>query len=326
MTQSSPETSKSLTPFAWLSVLAALITIGLKGLAWWATGSVGLLSDAAESSVNLVGALATLVALRVASRPPDQAHPFGHSKAEYFSAALEGQMIFLAALFILHSASLRLIDPQPLEQVNHGLALGVAAAAVNAIVGLILLREGRKQGSAALQADAKHLLSDVWTSAGVVVGVFLAEWTGLDWLDPVIAIGVALHILWVGWTLVSQSVSSLLDRAWEPEAQQQLVEMLAGFQTDTTRLHGLRTRISGRQQYAEVHVLVPGDWSVEESHRLVANIKSAVRELFPNASLSCELQPLDNPLSYDDYPCEHPMPKHALSSSRENVDSLTVLD
>lgn len=310
MTKSSAEASKNLTPFAWLSVVAALLTIGLKTVAWWATGSVGLLSDAAESLVNLVGALATLVALRIACRPPDQEHPFGQGKAEYFSAALEGQMIFLAALFILHSATLRLLEPQPLEQVNQGLALGVAAAAVNAIVGIILLRVGRKQGSAALEADAKHLLTDVWTSAGVVLGVLLAQLTGFDWLDPLVAIGVALHILWIGWTLVSQSASSLLDRAWEPEAQQQLVDLLASFQTENARLHGLRTRISGRQKYAEVHVLVPGDWSVAQSHELVGKMKSAVHGAFFNASISCELQPLDDPQSYDDFPCEHPMPQN----------------
>lgn len=305
----SPEASKSLALYAWLSVFAALLTIGLKTFAWWSTGSIGLLSDAAESSVNLVGALATLVALRVAIRPPDQQHPFGHGKAEYFSAALEGQMIFLAALFILHSATLRLLDPQPLEQVNQGLTLGVAAAIVNAIVGIILLRAGRKQGSAALQADAKHLLTDVWTSAGVVVGLVLTQITGLHWLDPVIALGVALHILWVGWTLVSESVSSLLDRAWEPDDRQKLVDLLAGFQSDTTRIHGLRTRMSGRQQYAELHVLVPGSWSVAQSQEVVTQIKSVVSQAFANTKLSCEIQPLDDPHSYDDFPCEHPMPQ-----------------
>lgn len=307
-TNYSPEHSKSLTPFAWLSVFAALVTIGLKTIAWWATGSVGLLSDAAESSVNLVGALATLVALRIAIRPPNQEHPFGQSKAEYFSAALEGQMIFLAALFILYSATLRLIEPQPLEQVSHGLVLGCMAAVVNGIVGVILLRVGRKHGSAALEADGKHLLTDVWTSVGVVVGVFLAQLTGFDWLDPLIALAVGVHILWIGWSLVSNSVSSLLDRAWEPKAKQELVELLAGFQSETTRLHGLRTRISGSQQYAEVHVLVPGDWSVTQSHGLVEKIRSAVLGAFPNASISCELQPLEDPCSYDDFSCEHPMP------------------
>lgn len=318
--ESSPELSKSLTPFAWLSVFAALLTIGLKTVAWWATGSVGLLSDAAESSVNLVGALATLVALRIACRPPNQEHPFGQGKAEYFSAALEGQMIFLAALFILYSAISRLFDPQPLEQVSQGLILGVASAAVNAMVGIILLRVGRRRGSAALEADAKHLLTDVWTSAGVVVGVLLVQVTGLNWLDPMIAIAVALHILWVGWTLVSQSVSSLLDRAWEPEAQQHLIELLASFQTKKVRLHGLRTRISGRQKYAEVHVLVPGDWSVARGQRLVADIRSEVLGAFVNATLTCELQPLDDPQSYGDFPCEHPMPAGEMEQ-QENAEA-----
>lgn len=307
-TELPPETSKNLTPFAWLSVLAALLTIGLKTFAWWATGSVGLLSDAAESSVNLVGAVATLIALRIACRPPNQEHPFGKTKAEYFSAGLEGLMIFLAALFILQSAITRLLDPQPLEQVSLGLILGVAAAAVNAIVGVTLLRVGRNRGSAALEADGKHLLTDVWTSVGVVVGVLLAQLTGLDWLDPVVAILVALHILWVGWILVSQSASSLLDRAWEPDAQKQLIELLSSFQAEDIKLHGLRTRVSGQQKYAEVHVLVPGDWSVAQSHRLVAAIKSAVHQSFDKVSITCELQPLDDPQSYNDFPFEHPMP------------------
>lgn len=316
MTELSSEASKRLTPYAWLSVFAALLTIGLKTAAWWVTDSVGLLSDAAESSVNLVGALATLVALRIACRPPDQEHPFGQGKAEYFSAALEGQMIFVAALFVLYSAVTRLFEPQPLEQVNQGLVLGTAAAILNAIVGGVLLRVGRKQESAALEADAKHLLTDVWTSVGVVVGVLLAKFTELHWLDPLVAIFVAIHILWIGWTLMSQSASSLLDRAWEPEAQQQLIGLLASFQTDTTKLHGLRTRVSGRHQYAEIHVLVPGDWSVAQSQGLVRKIKSAVRKEFTSASISCEIQPMDDPHSYDDFPCEHPMPEDRRLTSK----------
>lgn len=312
-TESSPAGSKGLTRFAWLSIFAALLTIWLKTAAWWATDSVGLLSDAAESSVNLVGAVATLIALRIAFRPPNQQHPFGQGKAEYFSAALEGQMIFVAALFILYSATLRLIEPQPLQQLDQGLALGGAAAAVNAIVGVILLRVGRNRGSAALEADAKHLLTDVWTTAGVVVGLLLAQFTGLQWIDPLVAIGVALHILWIGWTLISQSASSLLDRAWKAEEQQQLAQLLAKFQTDSTRLHGLRTRISGRQQYAEVHVLVPGGWSVAQGHALVARIEAAVHDVFISASINCQLQPVEDPHSYDDFPCEHPLPENELS-------------
>lgn len=311
ITASEPSSSgsKDLSLFAWISVGAALLTIVLKSAAWWATGSVGLLSDAAESSVNLVAAIATLVALRVSCRPPNQTHPFGQSKAEYFSAALEGQMIFIAAVFILYSASQRLIDPQPLEQVDIGLLLACASAGVNAVVGLLLLRVGRKQGSAALVADGKHLLSDVWTTVGVVVGLLLVHATGIDWLDPIVAIAVALHILWIGWSLLVESTSSLLDRAWEPQDREELVQMLSQYQSASTKVHGLRTRASGRERFAEMHVLVPGEWTVSQGYELVAEIEAAVRTRFSNARICCELEPLEDPRSYDDFPYEDPVPQ-----------------
>ena len=300
MTQTRPD----LRRFAWLSIAAALATIALKSGAFWLTGSVGLLSDAAESTVNLVAAIVALVALTIAARPADAGHPFGHTKAEYFSAAAEGQMILVAAAVIIWTAVLRFLHPQPLENVGVGLAISVVASAVNGAVALVLIRTGRAHRSMTLSADGRHLLTDVWTSAGVVVGVVLVAVTGIERLDPVIAALVGLNIIVTGWRLMHQSFSGLMDAALPGEESAAIAEVLHRYAVDDVAFHGLRTRVSGHQGFAEVHVLVPGSWTVQRSHDLVERIESDLAEHVGTVSLLAHVEPREDPRSYDDYPTE----------------------
>jgi cation diffusion facilitator family transporter len=300
-------TRASLTRFAWLSIAAALATIALKTGAWWMTGSVGLLSDAAESSVNLVAAIVALFVLRVAARPADSGHPFGHTKAEYFSAAAEGQMIFVAAVLIIWSAVDRFLNPQPLQNVGIGLAVSVVASVINGAVAVVLLRAGRTHRSVTLEADGKHLLTDVWTSAGVVVGVLLVAVTGIERLDPVVAMLVGLNIVVTGWRLLMASANGLMDSALPKEECAAIARVLSGFTSDEVSFHGLRTRTSGHRGFAEVHVLVPGAWSVQRSHDLVEEVEAAVTREVGDVTLVGHVEPVEDPRSYDDYPTEVPI-------------------
>lgn len=305
-----PQT-RDLSKFAWLSIAAAVATIVLKTVAWRVTDSVGLLSDAAESVVNLVAAFAVLIALRVAARPADKNHHFGHSKAEYFSAAIEGQMIFVAALVIIWTAVERFLNPRPLEDVGIGLGISVVASLINGGVAFVLLRAGRNYRSLTLTADGKHLLTDVWTSVGVLVGVVLVALTGVERLDPIIAFLVGLNIVWTGWRLIHQSVEGLMDIAMTKEDNAALAAILSRFVTNEVHFHALRTRESGRHMFAEVHVLVPGRWSVQQGHDLVEEIEAAVHEQFADVMLTCHLEPSEDPRAYDDYTAEYPVPTPA---------------
>lgn len=296
-----------LTRYAWLSIAAAVTTIVLKSGAWWLTGSVGLLADAAESSVNLVAAIAALVVLTIAARPADHGHHFGHSKAEYFSAAIEGAMIIVAAVFIIYSAVQRLLDPQPLDNVGVGLAVSVLASVINGVVAVVLMRAGRQHRSLTLVADGKHLLTDVWTSVGVVVAVILVWLTGIDRLDPIIALIVGANIVWTGWKLMHESAHGLMDAALPDEEEQALADILSRFTSDEVTFHGLRTRSSGHRGFAEVHVLVPGEWSVQRSHDLVELIEGAVHRELDEVHLIAHVEPREDPRSYDDYPTEVPL-------------------
>lgn len=287
-----------------LSVLAALCTIVLKTLAWWLTDSVGLLSDAAESLVNLAAAGVTVYALRVAARPPDSKHHFGHTKAEYFSAAIEGQLIFIAAISILVQAGMRWMDPKPVTEVSWGILISIIASVINGFVAWRLLAIGRKHGSAALVADGQHLLTDLWTTFGVVLGLIAVHLTGILWLDPLIACLVALHILWVGWDLLQASSHNLRDRAWEQDAIESLTDILAKFRSDSLDIHALRTRVSGQRKYVDMHVLVPGAWTVKQGHDQVEEIEHAITQVFPQTEVMCHLEPQDDPLSHNDYLCE----------------------
>jgi cation diffusion facilitator family transporter len=291
----------SLTRYAWMSIGAAILTIGLKGWAFLLTGSVGLLSDAAESLVNLVAAVIALVALTVAARPADDSHQYGHGKAEYFSAGIEGLMIFVAAAIILVEAVNRLLNPQPLERLGVGLLITLVATAINGGLGVLLLRRGREHRSAALVADGKHLMTDVWTSAGVIVGVALVGLTGWQPLDSLVAIGVAINILIVGTRLVVESTSNLLDAALTADDIAEIRATLEPYRSDDVTFHGLQTRASGRQRFVSFHVLVPGHWSVQQAHDLVETVESDVRARLEGVHVTTHVEPREDERSYDDY-------------------------
>jgi len=289
-----------LTKFAWLSIAAALVTIGLKTAAWLITGSVGLLSDAAESVVNLVAAVVALFALRVAARPADKNHHFGHSKAEYFSSAIEGVMIFVAAVVIVAFAVERLIFPRPLEEIGVGLLITVGASVINGGVALVLLGAGAKYNSITLRADGHHLMTDVITSAGVVVGIGLVWITGWNWLDPVVALLVGLNILWTGWRLVSESASGLMDESLPKEQNARLRGILAEHETEEIKFHAFRTRISGARAFMEFHMLVPGAWSVQRGHDAMEDLIDLIQEEFSELRVIGHLEPIEDPRSYED--------------------------
>lgn len=291
-----------LKRYAWLSIATALVTISLKSGAYLLTGSVGLLSDAAESVVNLVAAVVALIALTVAARPPDPRHPFGHAKAEYFSAVVEGAMILLAAFYIISTAVRRLLDPMPLDNLGVGLAISVVASIVNGVVAFVLIRAGRAHRSLTLVADGRHLMTDVVTSAGVVLGVGLVALTGNWRLDPVVAIIVGINILVTGYLLIRGSVNGLMDTSWQDDEKRQLTEILAGRCGHEVRFHALRTRQAAYQRFAEVHILVPGEWSVQRAHDLIEDLEQEVRARMDDVHLTCHLEPLEDPRSYGDSP------------------------
>jgi len=290
----------SLTRFAWLSIAAALATILLKAAAYYVTGSVGLLSDALESVVNLVAALMALAMLVVAARPPDEMHAFGYSKAEYFSSGVEGALILLAAASITWTAVPRLIAPRPLEQVGIGLAVSVVAALLNFVVARLLLDAGNKYRSITLEADAQHLLTDVWTSAGIVIGVGVVVLTGWTRLDPIIALVVAINILWTGVKLLRRSVFGLLD-ATLPRAEQEAIKQALGrYEREGFRYHALRTRHAGNRSFVSFHVLVPGDWTVQRGHDLLEQIERDIRAAVPRATVFTHLEPIGDPAAWQD--------------------------
>lgn len=291
----------NLERFAWLSVGAAFATIALKTLAWWLTGSVGLLSDALESIVNLAAALLAVTMLRVAASPPDENHPYGFSKAEYFAAGIEGALIVLAAAGILASAIPRLLEPEPLESPGLGLALSVAASGINLAVGVLLIRVGRRYHSIALEADGHHLITDVWTSAGVIIGVGLVFLTGWLRLDPLVALGVAAHIVWTGLRLMRRSWRGLLDAAIPSEDTGEVTKLFAEYSKRYgVSFHALRTRQAGKRRFISFHLLVPDAWSVAQAHRLSEEIEERIRSLVPNASIFTHIEPISDPSSYED--------------------------
>lgn len=291
----------NLERFAWLSVGAAFATIALKTLAWWLTGSVGLLSDALESIVNLAAALLAVTMLRVAASPPDENHPYGFSKAEYFAAGIEGALIVLAAAGILASAIPRLLEPEPLESPGLGLTLSVAASAINLAVGVLLIRVGRRHHSIALEADGHHLITDVWTSAGVIIGVGLVFLTGWLRLDPLVALGVAAHIVWTGLRLMRRSWRGLLDAAIPSEDTGEVTKLFAEYSKRYgVSFHALRTRQAGKRRFISFHFLVPDAWSVAQAHRLSEEIEERIRSLVPHASIFTHIEPISDPSSYED--------------------------
>ncbi|MGA4645661.1 cation diffusion facilitator family transporter [Limisphaera sp. 4302-co] len=296
-----------LTRYAWLSVGAALATIGLKVTAAVVTGSVGLFSDATESAVNLIGALMALAMLTVASRPADEDHTYGHHKAEYFSSGLEGGLILLAGLGIGVAAVQRLFHPRPLEAVPEGLAMAVVAAVINLGTAWVLLQAGRRYHSITLEANAHHLLTDVWTSAGVILGVGLVGWTGWRWLDPVVALLVGVNILRTGYGIVRRSVMGLMDSALVEGDVAAVRSVLERYRaSEGIDYHALRTRQAGSKKFVSVHVLVPGHWTVNQGHALLERIEAEIRQVLPGSSVFTHLESLDDPRSWEDLELDRP--------------------
>ncbi len=290
----------SLSRFAWLSIVAALVTMGLKTVAYLLTGSVGLLSDAMESLVNLVGALMALAMLTVAARPADEDHHYGHSKAEYFSSGVEGTLILLAAISIAVAAGQRLITPKPLQQIGLGLGVSVAASLVNLFVALILLKAAKTYESITLRANAHHLLTDVWTSVGVVAGVGAVALTGWERLDPLVAIIVAGNIVWSGFRIVQESVLGLMDTALPPEELKTIEHVLEKHCGTDIQCHAIRTRQAGSHRFVTLHVLVPGDWTVDRGHKLLELMEEDIRGALPNVTVLTHLESMHDPASWDD--------------------------
>jgi cation diffusion facilitator family transporter len=293
-------TAQAARPYTLLSIAAAIFTIGLKSGAYFVTGSVGLLSDALESGINLIAALVAFWALSFAAAPPDEQHPFGHHKAEYFSSGLESILILIAAIGIAITAGERLMTPQPLTKIDLGLILAVVAAAVNGVVAWILLRAGKRLRSITLRADAHHLLTDVWTSVGVLIAILIVKITGWLILDPLIAFFVAANIVVAGVRLLRETGAGLLDSALPSEDRRQILDILAAYeQREGIRFHALKTRISGSQGFINVHVLVPGNWTVQRGHDLCEEIESTIERTLPGSQIVTHLEPLEDPKSWN---------------------------
>lgn len=288
-----------LTRFAWLSIAAALLTIGLKTAAYVLTGSVGLLSDALESLVNLAGAVMALGMLTIAARPADEDHAYGHGKAEYFSSGVEGTLILIAAISIAVTAVVRLLHPRPLEQLGLGLAVSVAASLVNLAVALVLLRASKQHDSITLKANAQHLLTDVWTSVGVVAGVGAVALTGWQQLDPIVALIVAGNIVWTGVGIVRDSIAGLMDRALPAEELKIVRDILEKLRQDGIEYHDLRTRQAGSCRFVSLHVLVPGKWTVHRGHELLERIEADIRKALSNVEVITHLESIEDPASWE---------------------------
>lgn len=286
--------------YALLSISAAVVTIALKTGAYAMTGSVGLLSDAAESVINLVAALVAYWALTVAALPPDKEHTYGHSKAEYFATGVEGALILLTAAGIGWAAWERLWHPRPLEHAWTGLAITAVATGVNGAVGMALMRAGRRLRSVTLEADARHLFTDVWTSVGVFVGVALVTLTGWLVLDPIVAIFVAVNILWTAYRLVRDTALGLLDTALPPPEHEAVTAVLDKYEARGIRFHALRTRVAGRRRFVSVHVLVPGGWTVHAGHDVCEAVEGDIRAALPETTVDTHLEPAEDQTAYED--------------------------
>ena len=294
------QTRPSLVRFAVLSIVGAILTIALKAGAYALTGSVGLLSDALESIVNLVAAILAVIVLIIAAKPADEKHPYGHEKVEYFSSGAEGMLILLAALMIIVTAVDHLLNPTPLEQPGLGMGLAVLASIVNFVLARILLGAARRHDSITLEADAQHILSDVWTTGGVLVGVGVVMLTGWLWVDSVVAIAVGLHIIRTGWGLVKRSINGLMDAALAEDEIAKITAVLDDYHAQGVWYHALRTRRSGAQRFMSVHILVPGNWTVQKGHDLLEQIEQRIAKVVSPIQIDSHLEPLEDPASWDD--------------------------
>lgn len=292
---------KSLKKFAYLSIAAAVITIALKFSAYLYTGSMGLLSDALESCVNLIAAIVALIMIHIAEKPADEGHEFGHTKAEYFSSAIEGGLIMVAAFSIIWSAVPRLFAPQPIENVGLGLAISVSASIVNLGVAIVLLKNAKTHHSLLLEADGKHLMTDVWTSAGVIIAVLLVNLTGLLILDPIIAVLVALNIIWTGFSLLKRSANGLMDASISEGELKMVTNYLDGVSSDEFEYHSLMSRQAGQRKFISLHLLVPGAWSVQKGHDLAEHIEETIEDMFTEpVTVSTHIEPIEDPASMKD--------------------------
>jgi cation diffusion facilitator family transporter len=289
-----------LPRYAWISAWAAVATIALKTAAWALTGSVGLLSDALESLVNLATAILAIAMLTLAARPEDEDHPYGHSKAEYFSSGVEGGLVFFTGLGIAAAAVRRFMQPHALEQIGLGVALSALSTVINLVVALVMLRAGRRHESVTLEANGHHLLSDVWTSVAVVAGLGLVVLTGRHELDAVVALLVAGHVAWTGLAILRRSVTGLMDTALSETDQAALKRALNVHVVEPVQVHALRSRVAGARRFVSLHVLVPGDWSVQRGHELLEQIEADIRLALPNTSVLTHLESLEDPASWDD--------------------------
>lgn len=293
----------SLKKFIYLSILAAILTIGLKFYAYYLTKSMGLFSDALESFVNLFAAVIALIMLNISERPADESHAFGHTKAEYFSSAIEGGLIVVAAFSIIYAAIPKLFDPQPLENVSVGLIVSLSASFVNLAVALILIRNGKKNHSLVLEADGKHLMTDVYTSVGVIIAILLVSFLGNKFiiLDPIIAILVALNIIWTGYLLLKRSASGLLDAAIPDAEQKKVTEYLDTLKSKQIEYHSFMTRQAGQRKFISMHLLVPGIWTVQEGHNFCEEIENYIEDMFDvPVTVSTHLEPVEDPCSMND--------------------------
>ncbi|MFA5264396.1 MAG: cation diffusion facilitator family transporter [Opitutaceae bacterium] len=292
--------NNNLTRYAWISIVAAMATMVLKAAAYYITGSVGLLSDAIESVVNLAGGIMALAMLTIAARPADEEHQFGHSKAEYFSSGVEGSLILLAAISIAWTAVPRLFHPKPLEGIGAGLLVSTLASVINLVVALWILRAGRKHGSITLEANAKHLMTDVWTSVGVIGAVGLVALTGWQWLDPVVALLVAANIIWAGVGIMSRSAAGLMDKSLPADERDKVDDVLARYRNSGVEFHAVMTRQAGMRRFVTMHVLVPGEWTVMRGHALVDDIEADICSVLENCHVTTHLEPVDDPRSFED--------------------------
>ena len=293
-------TRASLTRFAWLSIGAATLIICLKAAAYWVTNSVGLLSDALESVINLVAAIVALIVLTVAARPADEDHPYGHDKAEYFSSGVEGGMILLAAIGIAVAAIERMLNPRPVEHLALGVTISIVASLINFGVARVLMKAGREHESITLEADAHHLMTDVWTSIGVVIGIAAIAVTGWELLDPIVALLVAANITWTGIHLVRRSILGLMDTALPEDELGVIRAALEPYRAQGIEYHALRTRRSGPRRFVSLHLLVPGAWTVQRGHDLVERIEAQIHGQLSNTTITVHLEPLEDPRAWDD--------------------------
>jgi cation diffusion facilitator family transporter len=293
--------TQSLRKFAYLSIAAAVATISLKLLAYFLTNSVGLLSDALESCVNLIAAVVALFMIMLAEKPADEEHAFGHNKAEYFSSAIEGGLIVLAAFSIIWATVPRLINPVPLDNVGIGLLIAVGASGINLVVSIVLLKSGRKNNSIILEADGKHLMTDVYTSAGVLIGIGLVKVSGWLVLDGIVAIAVALNILWTGYQLMRRSALGLLDSGIPEVDRLKIIQSLELLKQQNLDYHSLLTRQAGQRKFVALHVLMPGEWTIQEGHNKIEKIERDIRDLFDSpVTVFTHLEPIEDPLSMND--------------------------